>query len=57
MIFLAFRYLLERKKQTLFTLIGVFLGTMSYVSVSGFFVGFHTYVIQQLVNNTAQIHS
>ena len=56
MIFLAFRYLLERKKQTLFTLIGVFLGTMSYVSVSGFFVGFHTYVIQQLVNNTAQIH-
>jgi lipoprotein-releasing system permease protein len=56
MIFLAFRYLLERKRQTFFTLFGVFLGSMAYVSVSGFFVGFHTYVIQQLVNNSAQVH-
>ncbi len=56
MIFLAFRYLLERKRQTFFTLFGVFLGSMAYVSVSGFFVGFHEYVIQQLVNNSAQVH-
>jgi lipoprotein-releasing system permease protein len=56
MIFLAFRYLLERRKQSLFTLLGVFLGTMSYVGVSGFFKGFQGYMVQQLIDNTAQIH-
>lgn len=56
MIFLAIRYLLERRKQTIFTLLGVFLGTMAYVGVSGFFKGFQTYMVQQLVDNTAQIH-
>jgi len=47
---------MERKKQTLFTLLGVFLGTMAYVSVSGFFKGFQGYMVQQLIDNTAQIH-
>lgn len=56
MIFLALRYLLERRKQTIFTLLGVFLGTMAYVGVSGFFKGFQNYMVQQLVDNTAQIH-
>ncbi len=56
MIFLAIRYLLEKKKQTFFTLLGVFFGTMAYVSVSGFFVGFQGYMVDQLVNNSAQIH-
>lgn len=56
MIFLAVRYLLERKRQTILTLLGVFFGTLAYVSVSGFFVGFQGYLVQQLVNNTAQIH-
>jgi lipoprotein-releasing system permease protein len=56
MIFLALRYLLERRKQTLFTLLGVFLGTTAYVGVSGFFKGFQSYMVQQLIDNTAQIH-
>ncbi|MGZ3774525.1 MAG: ABC transporter permease [Pseudobdellovibrionaceae bacterium] len=56
MIFLALRYLLERKRQTLFTLLGVFLGTMAYVGVSGFFLGFQGFLVDQLVNNSAQIH-
>jgi lipoprotein-releasing system permease protein len=40
MIFLAVRYLLARKRQTFLTLMGVFFGTMAYVCVSGFFLGF-----------------
>ena len=56
MIYLAIRYLLERRKQTIFTLLGVFLGTMAYVSVSGFFKGFQSYMVQQLIDNTAQVH-
>ncbi len=56
MIFLAVRYLLERKRQTFLTLLGVFFGTMAFVSVSGFFLGFQGYLVQQLVNNSAQIH-
>lgn len=35
---------------------GVFFGTLAYVAVSGFFLGFQSYMVQQLVNNTAQIH-
>ena len=56
MIFLAIRYLLERKRQTFLTLLGVFFGTMAYISVSGFFLGFRGYLVQQLVNNSPQIH-
>lgn len=56
MIFLALKYLFERKRQTILTLLGVFLGTTSYIAVSGFFLGFQGYIVQQLVNNTAQIH-
>lgn len=50
------RYLLERKRQTLLTLLGVFFGTVAYVGVSGFFVGFQGFMVQQLVNNAAQVH-
>lgn len=56
MIFIALRYLLERKRQTILTLLGVFFGTMAYVGVSGFFVGFQGFMVQQLVNNAAQVH-
>ncbi len=55
MTFLAARYLLARKRQTLFTLLGVFFGTLAYVGVSGFFGGFQAYMVEQLVNNTPQI--
>lgn len=56
MIFIAMRYLLERRRQTILTLLGVFFGTMAYVGVSGFFVGFQGFMVQQLVNNAAQVH-
>ena len=56
MIFLALRYLIERRRQTILTFLGVFLGTMAYISVSGFFLGFQGYMVQQLVNNSAQVH-
>ncbi len=56
MIFLALRYLLERKHQTILTLLGVFFGTMAFVAVSGFFLGFQGFLVQQLVNNSAQVH-
>ena len=56
MMFLAIRYLIERKRQTILTLLGVFFGTMAYVSVSGFFLGFQGFMVQQLVNNSAQVH-
>ncbi len=56
MIFLAIRYLLERKRQTALTLMGVFFGTMAYVGVSGFFSGFQGFMIEQLVDNSAQVH-
>ena len=56
MIFIAMRYLLERKRQTLLTLLGVFFGTVAYVAVSGFFVGLQGFMVQQLVNNAAEVH-
>ncbi|MGZ3789284.1 MAG: ABC transporter permease [Bacteriovorax sp.] len=56
MIFLAIRYLIERKRQTILTLLGVFFGTMAFVTVSGYFLGFQGYLVQQLVNNNAQVH-
>ncbi|MGZ3699965.1 MAG: ABC transporter permease, partial [Bdellovibrionota bacterium] len=56
MIFLAMRYLLERKRQTILTLLGVFFGTTAFITVSGFFVGMQGYYVQQLVNNNAQVH-
>lgn len=56
MIFLAIKYLLGKKRQTFLTLLGVFFGTMAYVAVSGFFLGFQGFVVQQLVNNNAQVH-
>jgi lipoprotein-releasing system permease protein len=56
MIYLAIRYLLERRRQTILTLLGVFFGTVAYVSVSGFFLGFQGYLVEQLVNTSAQVH-
>lgn len=56
MFFLAIRHLLSRKRQTIFTLLGILFGSMSFVVISGFFTGFQTYLIDQLVNNDAHIH-
>jgi lipoprotein-releasing system permease protein len=55
MISLAVKYLFSRKRQSLFTLLGIFLGAAGYVTISGFFVGFQNYLVDQLVNNSAHI--
>lgn len=55
MISLSFRYLLSRKRQSVFTLLGIFLGAGSFIIISGFFSGFKTFFIENLVNNSAHL--
>jgi len=55
-IFLAFRYLLARRRQTILTLLGIFLGTAAYVAISGFMLGFQDYFIEQMINNSPHIY-
>jgi lipoprotein-releasing system permease protein len=52
---LALRYLLSKKRQSIFTLLGVFLGAGGFVIISGFFIGFKFFMIDNLVNNSAHI--
>ncbi len=55
MIFLAIRYLLARRKQTLLTLLGIFFGAAAYIAISGFMLGFRWYLVDQLINNNAHV--
>lgn len=55
MIFLALRHLTARKKQTLLTLLGIMFGGASYIIIAGFFLGFQTFLLNQLVNNDAHL--
>lgn len=56
MIFLAIRYLLARRKQTILTMLGVFFGTAAFISISGFMLGFREYFVNQLINTSAHVH-
>ena len=56
MLFLAFRHLRARKSQTILTLMGIILGTMAFVVISGMMLGFREYLIAQLLDNDAHIH-
>ena len=56
MTFLAIRYLLSRRKQTVLMLLGIYFGTAAYVTISGLMLGFREYLVHQLVNNTGHIH-
>ncbi len=56
MIFLSIRYLLAKKKQTLFTLFGILLGTAAFITISGFMLGFRGYLIEQLIDNNPHIY-
>ncbi|QVL55023.1 MAG: ABC transporter permease [Simkaniaceae bacterium] len=56
MIFLALRHLFARKKQTLFTLSGIFLGTLSFIVISALMLGFRENLLNELVQNDAHIH-
>ncbi len=55
MLFLALRQLLNRKRQSVLTLLGIVLGTAAYIVISGIMLGFQIYIIDQLINNDAQI--
>jgi lipoprotein-releasing system permease protein len=55
MRFLAFKHLLFRKRQSFFTLLGIFFGTSAFVVISGFFLGFQNYLTDQLVSGDAHI--
>jgi lipoprotein-releasing system permease protein len=55
MLYLAFQHLIHRRKQTLFTFLGVFFAATAYVVIAGFFIGFQEYLVDQLVNNDAHI--
>lgn len=56
MLSLAIKYLLARKRQTILTLLGIFFGTTAFVVISGFFLGFRGYLIDQLVNNNGHVY-
>ncbi len=55
MWFLAFRYLIARKRQSLLTLLGVALGTAAFVTFSAIMTGFQDFIIDQLVNNDSHV--
>lgn len=47
--------MLARKKQTTFTLLGILLGAMAFVVISGFMLGLREYLVDQLINNDSQV--
>ena len=55
MFFLSWRQLMARKKQTLLILLGISLGTLLFVSISGLQLGMRQYISEHLLNNTAHI--
>lgn len=55
MMFLSLKHLFSRKKQSLLILLGIVIGTASYVTISGMMLGFQTKLMDQLVNNDAHI--
>lgn len=55
MIFLAFRHIFARPKQSLLTLLGVALGTTAFITFAAIMTGFQTFIIDQLVNNDAYV--
>jgi lipoprotein-releasing system permease protein len=55
MMFLSLRHLFSRKKQSILILLGIIIGTASYVSISAMMMGFQVKLADQLVNNDAHI--
>lgn len=55
MLFLSWRQLTARKKQTFLILLGISFGTLLYVSISGVQLGMRSYMSEQLLNNTAHV--
>jgi lipoprotein-releasing system permease protein len=55
MNFLAIRYLLAKKRQTILTLLGIILGTAGYIAISGIMLGFQTFLLDQFINSDAHV--
>jgi lipoprotein-releasing system permease protein len=55
MFHLAIRHLLARPRQTLLTFLGIFFAGTAYITITSFFLGFREFLVDQLVNNDAQI--
>jgi lipoprotein-releasing system permease protein len=55
MLFLAIRHIFSRPKQSILILLGIVVGSAAYVAISGMMLGFRYYIIDQLVNNDAQV--
>ncbi|HEX7674086.1 MAG TPA: FtsX-like permease family protein [Bdellovibrio sp.] len=55
MVFLAAKHLMARKKQSLVTLLGIFIGTLAFIMISGFFSAQQNYMIDMMVSGDAHI--
>jgi lipoprotein-releasing system permease protein len=55
MSFLAIRHLLSRKKQTLFIMLGIFIGCMGYIIISSMIIGVQHFLMNQVIENDAHI--
>jgi len=52
---LALKHLLSRKRHTFLIFLGIALGSMTYVFISGVQLGFREFIVAQLVNNDAHV--
>ncbi|MEK6555031.1 MAG: FtsX-like permease family protein [Bdellovibrionota bacterium] len=55
MFFLSWRQLIARKKQSILILLGISLGTLLYVAISGLQLGTRNFISDSLLNNTAHV--
>lgn len=55
MIFLALKYILAKKKQSCLILLGIFLGTCGFVTISGLLLGWKEFFVQELIHKEAHL--
>ncbi len=55
MLYLSLKQLFSKKKQTLLILLGISFGSMLFVSISAVQLGFRSFMIKALLNNTAHV--
>tara|TARA_B110001454_G_C12723270_1_gene436151 strand:- start:30240 stop:31481 length:1242 start_codon:yes stop_codon:yes gene_type:complete len=55
MIFLALKHILSRKKQSIVTLLGIFMGTVAYIIISTFFQASQNSMIASMVSGDPHI--
>ncbi|MCB9062216.1 MAG: ABC transporter permease [Halobacteriovoraceae bacterium] len=55
MLYLSFKQLFSKKKQTFFIILGIGFGAMLFIAISGVMLGLRSYIVSALLNNTAHI--